>query len=149
MSRDFTDFEWYGGEVIKNVEEAKKVALTHACKVVQADAKANVPIDTGNLKGSLTYSVLGDSPSAVETPAVQSDSVGRGPKDNAIIGTNVEYGIYQEYGFTHWRSGNFIKNTFLRPALDNNRAKILREIGDFIKAATDAGGGGAAGGASR
>jgi HK97 gp10 family phage protein len=144
MSRGFSDFEWYGGEVIANVEEAKKVALTHACKVVQSHAKPMVPKITGNLKGSITYSVMGDAPSAVQAPAVQEDGVGRGGSDVGVIGTNVEYGARIEFGFKGTdrlgRRYNQSAQPYLRPALDNNRAKLIREIGDFIGAAAEAGG---------
>ena len=112
-------FEWYGGQVIASVEAAKKTALTAACKIVQADAKADAPKNTGNLQGSITYKVS---------------------EDDGKVGTNVEYAIYQEYGFRHWRSGKFIQNAYLRPALDNNRAKIIKLINDFVGAAVKRGG---------
>jgi HK97 gp10 family phage protein len=144
MSRGFSDFEWYGGNVIKNVEKARRVALTHACKVVQAYAKPMINNVTGNLAGSITYSVMGDAPSAVESPAVQSDGVGRGGKDEGVVGTNVEYARRLEYGFkgtdSLGRKYNQSAKPYLRPALDNNKTKLTKEIGDFIGAAAEAGG---------
>ncbi len=52
-------------------------ALAEAGEVVRADAVDNCPVDTGRLKGSITSAVEGNS---------------------AIIGTNVEYGIYVGFG---------------------------------------------------
>ena len=112
--RTFADFEWYGGEVITNVEKAKKTVLTMACIVINMDATPMAPVDTGNLRDSITYKVDGDE--------------GR-------VGTNVEYAIHQEYG-----TKKMAAQSFLRPALDKNRSKLIREIGDFVGAAAEAGG---------
>ena len=107
-------FEWYGGPVITNVEKAKKTVLTMACIVVNMDAVPLAPVDTGNLRDSITYKVDGDE---------------------GKVGTNVEYAIHQEYG-----TKKMSAQPFLRPALDKNREKLKREIGDFIGAAAERGG---------
>ena len=52
-------------------------ALTKSCLVVETAAKNRVPYDTGNLGNSITYVIDGD--------------VG-------IVGTNVEYAPYVEFG---------------------------------------------------
>lgn len=52
-------------------------ALAAAGEVVRSDAVANCPFDTGRLAGSITSSVEGN---------------------RAVVGTNVEYGIYVEFG---------------------------------------------------
>ena len=107
-------FEWYGGQVIDSVEKAKKVGLTHACVVVQGDAKSLSPVDTGNLRNSITYKVSAD---------------------DGKVGTNVHYAIHQEYG-----TKKMSAQPFLRPALDRNRETIKRVIGEFIGAAAERGG---------
>jgi HK97 gp10 family phage protein len=133
-------FEWYGGQVIASVEKAKKVALTAACKIVQSDAKPLAAIDTGALRGSITYKVSAN---------------------DGKVGTNVEYAPHIEFGTkAHTISvksakvlsdgksifGKTVKHPgtsaqpFLRPALDRNRQKINKLIGDFIGAAAEAGG---------
>ena len=52
-------------------------ALTEACMVVEKDAKKKCPVDDGTLRGSITSEV----------------------EDNqGIVGTNVEYAPYVEFG---------------------------------------------------
>lgn len=52
-------------------------ALRKACLIVENDAKLTCPVDTGNLRSSITH--------------VVNDNVG-------IVGTNVEYAPYVEFG---------------------------------------------------
>lgn len=51
--------------------------LTKACLLVENDAKKNCPVDTGQLRQSITHEVEGNT---------------------GVIGTNVEYAPYVEYG---------------------------------------------------
>ena len=53
------------------------IPLEEACLVVENAAKKKVPVDTGNLRSSITYDVDGDE---------------------GVIGTNVEYAPYVEFG---------------------------------------------------
>ena len=60
--------------------------LTQACLLVENEAKRKCPVDTGQLRQSITHNV--------------EDNVG-------TIGTNVEYAPYVEYGTgIHARDGN-------------------------------------------
>ena len=52
-------------------------ALEKACLIVENSAKEKVPVDTGNLRQSITHTV--------------EDNVG-------TVGTNVEYAPYVEFG---------------------------------------------------
>ena len=113
------NMEWYGDQVIRSVEAAKQGALTGAALVVEGAAKVLSPIDTGNLRSSITHEIL---------------------TDEARVGLNTEYAPYQEYGFRHWKSGKFIQNPFLRPALDRNEARVKKMIGDVLGKAAEAGG---------
>ena len=101
-------------------------ALALAGEVVRADAVDNCPVDTGRLKNSITSAVEGDS---------------------AVIGTNVEYAPYVEFGtgaqgdksvahttkkhWTYYSGGRFYTTSghapqpFLVPALKNNIPKII------------------------
>lgn len=101
-------------------------ALAMAGEVVRADAVDNCPVDTGRLKDSIT--------SAVED-------------DSAVIGTNVEYAPYVEFGtgaqgdksvahttkkhWTYYSGGRFYTTSghapqpFLVPALKNNIPQII------------------------
>jgi HK97 gp10 family phage protein len=101
--------------------------LEEASRVVGGSAKRLAPVDLGGLRGSITSQIKGD---------------------RAFVGTNVEYAPYVEYGTgifaesgggrkTPWvyydeKRKRFYKTCgmeaqpFLRPAIDNNRKKIVK-----------------------
>ena len=103
-------------------------ALTEACMVVETDAKKKCPVDDGTLRGSITSEV----------------------EDNkGIVGTNVEYAPYVEFGTglfaakgdgrqTPWTyqdaKGEWHTTVgqhpqpFLQPALNNNKREIRKII---------------------
>ena len=113
---------------LQNLVSGEKLqnALALAGEVVRADAVDNCPVDTGRLKGSIT--------SAIED-------------DSAVIGTNVEYAPYVEFGtgaqgdksvahttkkhWTYYSGGRFYTTSghapqpFLVPALKNNIPQII------------------------
>lgn len=68
-------------------------------QVGELSAKEHCPVDTGNLRRSITHEVVSD---------------GRGVL--VRIGTNVDYAIYQELG-----TRNHPAHPFLRPALESIR----------------------------
>lgn len=81
--------------------------LHTAAGVVEGDAKLLAPVKSGRLRDSITARVDGEQ---------------------AIIGTNVEYAPYMEYGtkFTKARS-------YLRPSLDRNKEKLLGLFAQIFK----------------
>lgn len=105
-------------------------ALTEACMVVEKDAKKKCPVDDGTLRGSITSEV----------------------EDNkGIVGTNVEYAPYVEFGTGLFAANGDGRQTpwtyqdakgewhttvgqhpqpFLQPALDNNKREIRKIIND-------------------
>ena len=107
---------WYGDKVIASVENAKRGGLTAASLIVEADATLRAPVGKypagsgrvgGNLRSSITHRVVSD--------------------EEARVGTNVEYAPYVEQG-----TSKMAAQPFLRPALDGNRARIQRMIGDVV-----------------
>lgn len=58
-------------------DDAVTEALNKACLLVLNSAKEKVPVNTGNLRNSITYEVEGNE---------------------GIVGTNVEYAPYVEFG---------------------------------------------------
>ena len=107
--------------------------LTKACLLVENDAKRKCPVDTGQLRASITHEVEGQT---------------------GIVGTNVEYGPYVEYGTgiyardgngrqTPWSyqraDGKWITTkgqkpqAFLEPALLENENEIKRLFKEAIK----------------
>ena len=101
------NMEWYGDKVIQSVENAKRGGLTAAALIVEGDATLRAAVDTGNLRSSITHKVVSD--------------------EEAHIGTNVDYAPYVERG-----TSKMAAQPFLRPALDNNKSRIEKMIGDVI-----------------
>jgi len=98
--------EWYGDKVIQSVESATRGGLTAAALIVEGAAVLKCPVLSGNLRGSITHKV---------------------DKDEARVGTNVEYAPYVEMGTRRMSA-----QPYLRPALDENKARIEKLIGDAI-----------------
>ena len=112
-------------DVIKAIERATQQGLTAGAEMIEGEAKRtiteNKSVDTGRLRGSLSYSVSGSAPIGLE-PVGESqsdDGVRKSTKKSALIGTNVYYGKYVEFG-TEKAKGK----PFLRPAFDANVTKI-------------------------
>ena len=108
------NMEWYGDKVIASVENAKRGGLTAAANIVRSEATDRCPVGEyddgrvgGNLKGSLTHKVISD--------------------EEARVGTNVDYAPWVEGG-----TSKMAAQPFLRPALDNNKSRIEKMIGDVI-----------------
>ena len=104
--------------------------LTIACTRVENEAKTNAPVDDGTLRMSITHEI--------DAARLQG-----------IVGTNVEYAPYVEFGTGIFAAGGDGRKTpwsykdasgkwhftkgqhphpFLVPALDNNRKKIIEDI---------------------
>ena len=80
-------------------------AMEESMKMVEADSKLLVGVDTGRLRASLT--------SQVED---------KGDKIVGECGTNCEYGFFHS-----------LQNPYLETALDQNLEEIRRKIGDVLK----------------
>ncbi len=98
------------------VKDAQFKALLKSAIIVEADAKKNVPVDTGRLRASITHEV----------------------KRNLVakVGTNVEYGPFVEFGFM-MDPPRQPKGTgripFLFPAFNKNQKRINNIIAEAIR----------------
>lgn len=101
--------KWHGDKAIKNMEQAVNMALTASALIVEGQAKALVPVDTGNLKGSITHEVK---------------------EKEARVGTNVEYAPFVELG-----TSKMAAQPYLNPALEMNRSNIKKIFASAIKEA--------------
>jgi HK97 gp10 family phage protein len=90
-------------DVAKN--QATQEALHAGAVLVHGEATLRSPVDTGNLRSSLNYSV-GDT--------------------DAEIGTSVEYAPYVELGTSRQSA-----QPYLRPALDENYGKLKKLFSDI------------------
>lgn len=89
------------------IKRAADRFLPLAGDAVLTQAVRLVPVDTGNLKGSLTNRVVGMT---------------------AEVGTNVEYAEYVEYG-----TRRSVAKPYLRPAIDLLRKKLIGFFKELVK----------------
>lgn len=94
-----------------------KQAMGEAALVIETTAKRLAPVDTGTLRSSIGHVVNRMGRHAVK----------------AVVGSNVEYAPHQEYGTYKMEA-----QPFLRPALENNRKRIIRIFEGAYQAAVRA-----------
>lgn len=82
-------------DTIEEAQKAKNIALEIMGGVAETHAKRYSPVDTGNLQGSITHWQYNEN--------------------TEIIGTDVEYAPYQEFG-----TYKMAAHPFLRPAIENH-----------------------------
>lgn len=100
MSRIVLDTAKLDQIIIRFPGESANVVKAGAFAVL-GRAKVKAPYDTGNLKNSLHTEQKGELLWWVRD--------------------GVEYGVYQELGFHHWKSGAFIQNPFMVPAVESSQ----------------------------
>ena len=123
-------------------DEAVEKALITLGEIFEGDAKDEISrpkqhadgsfrpnVDTGRLRGSITYATK-TSHSSGEEPALPSDyalleSV---PEGTVVVGTNVEYAAYVEMGTS--RSQPY---PYLKPAVEGNKETIKKVLEDYLK----------------
>lgn len=73
-------------------------------------AKDKTPVDTGRLRGSVTYATI-NSHSSGQSPAEESDYATHGTPERGevVIGTNVEYAPYVELGTSRQKPQPYIR----------------------------------------
>lgn len=101
------ELKWHGDKAIKSMDQAVNVALTASALLVEGAAKNLVPVDTGNLRNSITHEV---------------------EKKEAKVGTNVEYAPFVELGTVKMAA-----QPYLNPALEANKGNIKKIFADAIR----------------
>ncbi len=105
-----------------NVQEA----LQKCCALVEREAKINAPKDTGALRRSIASRVEGDK-GIVFTPLEYAPYIEFGTGLFAEEGGRTDTPWHYQDDSGEWHSTSGIKpQPFLRPALNNNRAKIKK-----------------------
>lgn len=94
-------------EIKKLMLDAKLVALEAVGLQAEGYAKRLCPVDTGNLRNSITHTA---------------------DDDTAYIGTNVEYAPYVEFG-----TSKTAAQPYLRPAAQNHSEEYKRIIEYYLK----------------
>ena len=106
MNVQFTD---NSKEIIEAMQQATVRALEKCGLTAEGYAKKLAPVDTGNLRNSITHEVDDGEPAV-------------------YIGTNVEYAPYQELGTI-----NMTANPFLKPAVADHANEYRKIIENEMK----------------
>ncbi len=127
---------WYGDKAIKSMDQAISIALEASGLIVEGQAKALCPVDSGRLRNSISYSIDGKVEGLNKAgkrkkgkqEASSDDGVKPNPaKDTVVIGTNVEYGPHVELGTVKMEA-----QPYLNPALDRNKKNIAKIFAQTI-----------------
>jgi len=93
-------------------------AVTDLVLIIEAEAKRRCPVDTGNLRSSIT-------------PVVESWAAG-------YVGTNVQYAPFVEYGTKHMAAQPFLEPAFIegkRRAKEIFEKAMTRAISEYERSA--------------
>ena len=123
-------------EKLSNTENIEK-AMGKACAVVEAAAKQNAPKDTGALRNSITSKVEVEGKEVIGTiftPLEYAPYVEYGTGLFAESGgrKDVPWNYQDDKGEWHSTSGQK-PQPFMRPAVEDNRNKIIEILGEGIK----------------
>lgn len=117
-----------------DIADPKKIemALGKACALVERSAKQNAPKDTGALRRSITSKVE-NSEGIIYTPLEYAPYVEYGTGLFAEGGgrKDVPWSYQDDEGNWHTTSGQR-PQPFMRPALNENRAEILRILTEAL-----------------
>ena len=131
---DVSDLELGANDAIRAILKGAKLGITKGAMAISKDAKLLAPVDTGRLRGSITYVVN-----------ASDDEV------SAAIGTSVEYAAYNEFGTGRSGAGTnvqfgpedtpvehdtsrkgHIAQPYIRPAFYGNQEKVKELVSDSI-----------------
>ena len=100
-------------DVLNGMEKAKATALEIIGGKAESYAKELCPVDTGNLRNSITHQQMDEN--------------------TEVIGTSVEYAPYVELGH-HTSSGSYVPpKPYLRPAAENHTDEYKRILEQTMK----------------
>lgn len=114
-----------------------KIGVGRACKRIQAEAKANCPVDTGRLRASIVTDVQTDGKAVIGTvgtnvgyaPCVEFGTGAKG--DPSVAHTDKKQWTYYSGGRFHTTKGK-PPRPFLFPAYRVNAEAIKNDIKDAV-----------------
>jgi HK97 gp10 family phage protein len=113
-----TRLEWFGDKAKVKGRNVMNKSVYEIGVVIQGQAIALTPVDTGRLRNSIVTRTLTKDNGKAER---KEDEISKPTKENvARVGTNVEYAEYIEYG-TRYQTAQ----PYLRPAFDLAQGKTL------------------------
>ncbi len=119
--------KWTDKNMQHVLDRASEKALRKIGIVIAGQSILMVPVQTGRLRGSITYATARERTDA----KIKGDGVSQPKdKDTVHIGSNVEYSNYVEFGTKYMGA-----QPFLRPAFDRNKKNVSKIFANEIKAA--------------
>jgi len=119
-----TELNWKGNEAVIKGKKMTGRSVWEIALFVEGQWKLLAPVDTGRYAGSVTVEMRDRStPFSMEggTAPETQDKIGKPTNPlEAVVGTNVEYGPYVEYGTVRSAA-----QPAARPALDLARGKAV------------------------
>ena len=112
MSKVIVDTAKLDALIAAMPERAEKIVRSGAF-AVQGEAVTRAPVDTGALRASIMAREISNLVWWVED--------------------GMEYGIWQEVGFHHFRSGQFIQNPFMVPGVEAVRPRYSEMWKELFK----------------
>lgn len=114
--------------LFKNIENISEQTLDAAAmdgaQIVKKDAKARAPVDSGDLQGSIDVLKKEKSKNPQKKAAYQI-----GPRYKTKKSPDgVNYGLCVEFGHKTASGGTVPPHPYLRPAIDNNRTKVMSAV---------------------
>ena len=113
-----TEFNWYGNAWKDLIERIGNTAMHAVGLQIEGVAKDYAPRKSGRLVGSITTR-SDNAESKIQSPAESGDVVLK-EKGYTVVGTNVEYASWIEYG-----TYRMYPQAYLRPAIDTVRGDAL------------------------
>lgn len=96
------------GAILDELRRKIPIALEAVGGEAEGDVKLRTPVDTGRLRNSITHQLEGD--------------------DAVVIGTNVEYAAYVEYGTRNTKA-----QPYLKPGIEDNLDKYQEIVERFLR----------------
>lgn len=126
-------FEDNSGEVLSAVQEAAARALEKCGLTAEGYAKRLAPVETGNLRNSITHQVDdGESTVYIGTNVEYAPYVELGTGKYAEGGRPTPWVYRDDNGNYHWTAGNQAQ-PFLAPAVKDHAQKYRNIIEDEMK----------------
>ena len=134
-------FESHKDDIEEAMNSAMAKALEEIGMIAERYAKELCPVNTGNLRNSITYALGGQSANAgkyqnnegAETGQYQGSAPGdKTGQKTLYVGTNVHYAPYVELGH-HTQKGIFVEpKSFLRPAMEGHTDEYMEIVEDQL-----------------
>ena len=122
-------------ELLKQMRKSNKNIILKEARRLVVQMKQLAPHDKFNLRRAIESREMPNTPLGVVgiVAGITSEMNKRHPEFRVGKGEEGWYPAYQEYGFFD-RSGRYIRNSFLRPIMLGNRARIKKAVKDAYNA---------------